>query len=332
MSDSHDQPLDVPEVSILVVAYNSQKLIERCIEAVAHASQRTRVEILFVDNGDGGSQALVEERFPYVRIITSQGNIGFARGNNLLAEHACAPYLLLLNPDMFLCEEAIDILVDAARRHSEAAAWGGVTMDDAGQPDVGNAIAIPSLLEFASAALGHSLAGHRASHDYDQDRKVRVLSGGFVMLSREAWDEAGGLDGKFFLYCEEVDLFYRLERQGYDLWHISHARAMHEMAHGDHLSARRLLYRSAGTMQFLRKHWSPPARFLGAGLLWLAAFERYFAGKLLGRLRPDLARLGEAYRLMATRPELWLAGYDPQRGLTARLSEGALETGRSVST
>jgi GT2 family glycosyltransferase len=284
----------------------------------------TTIEILLIDNGPDGTAEFVADKFPQVRIIPSAGNVGFAGGNNILARHARAPYLLLLNPDLYVAPGAIDSLLAGAVRYPAAAAWGGVTTFLNGEPDTGNAIAIPSLAELASSALGVSIAG-RGNPVVDRDVEVEVLSGGFVMLSRAAWDRVAGFDERFFLYCEEVDLFQRLRRMGFPLWRIAVSRGAHEMAHGNNLTARRLLFRTAGTIEYLRKHWSLPARMTGAALIWLGAIERYLAGKVFGRRKPGLARLGEAYRLVAMRPGLWIHGYDAERGLLASMVRGRLE-------
>jgi len=316
-----------PQVSVLIVAYQSKALIERCISALDQDARTTAIEILLLDNGDGETALYVAERFPQVRIVPGQGNIGFARGNNVLACEARGEFLLLLNPDMFARAGAIDALFAATQKYPDAAAWGGVTLDANGTPDVGNAIAIPSLPEFVSAALGKSLAGRAISQDIDDDAQVEVLSGGFVMISRSAWARADGFDNRFFLYCEEVDLFHRLRVAGFPLWRIAEARAEHALAHGNNLSPRRLLYRTAGIMTFIRKHWSRPRWILGACLLWLAAMERYLAGRLLGRWKPHLAALGEAYRHVALRPRLWFNGYERENGLMERLARGELDSG-----
>jgi N-acetylglucosaminyl-diphospho-decaprenol L-rhamnosyltransferase len=318
-------PGQTREVSILIVAYNSAALISACLDAIPTAARNCSFEVLLVDNGDGSTETLVARDFPDVRIVPSRGNIGFAAGNNLLASHARAERLLLLNPDMVALPGAIDALMKGAERHPEAAAWGGVTVDPTGRPDAGNAIAMPSLAEFASVALGRSNIGRAPLKGLDHDMPVDVLIGGFVMFARTAWDEAGGLDERYFLYCEEVDLFHRLQQRGHRVWRIADAYGRHEAAHGNHLSPMRLLYRAAGSMEFVRTHWSPGLRVLSALLMWVAAMERYLAGKLLGSRRPQLRQLGDGYRHVALRPRLWMSGYHPARGLMARLADGPIK-------
>jgi GT2 family glycosyltransferase len=306
------------DVSILVVAYNSQAIISACLSSVPAACTRHRYEILLVDNGDGATAELVAARFPDVTIVPSRGNIGFAGGNNLLAAQARGRNLLLLNPDVVLRAEAIDRLLDATEAYPDAAAWGGVTLDREGRPDLGNTVHIPSLREMASRVLGRSMASRAGPLGVDEDAEVPVMSGSFVMFDRVAWDEVGGLDDRYFLYCEEVDLFYRLARRGYRFWRIGSARAFHDIGHGEALSATRMLYRAAGNMQFARQHWSRPKQDIAFILTWAGALERLLIGRIAGRWKPRLRQVGECHRDIALSPLSWRYGYDPVRGLKAK--------------
>lgn len=308
-----------PNVSILVVGYNSAALIRNCLNSVAAACTRFAYEILFVDQGDGTTEAVVRADFPDVRIVPSEGNLGFAGGNNLLARFATGTNLLLLNPDVELHPGSIDALLDASERYADGSAWGGVTLDRNGDPDVGNTVHVPSLREMASRLVGRSRVALRSEQTFEQDEPAKVLSGGFVMIARSAWDEAGGLDQRFFLYCEEVDLFYRLYLAGHRFWRIGKARANHDIGHGEAASPMRVVYLTSGIMQFARLHWSKPRQLAAFVLIWLGAVQRFAIGALMSPVGRRFKVLRDSNRLLATRPNYWRFGYDPKRGLLARL-------------
>jgi GT2 family glycosyltransferase len=312
-----------PDVSILVVAYNSADLIEKCINSIDKACERFGYEVLMVDNGDGSTQELVAKCFPNVKIVPSQGNVGFAAGNNWLARKAKGRFLLLLNPDVELKANAVDILLEASSEYPSASAWGGVTLDATGVPDVGNTVHVPSLREMASRVLGRSIAGLTEGKTFDTDEQASTLSGGFVLISRFAWDEAGGLDERYFLYCEEVDFFYRLGLNGHSFWRIADARAHHDIGHGQVVSPMRALYQAAGIMQFARLHWGPAHKFSAFILMWLAAWQRFVVGSLLKRRGLRFAALAKSNRRLALSPNDWRFGYDPQRGLLAKLKQSS---------
>lgn len=268
-----------PAVSILIVAFNSAALIAKCLEAIPSACALVTHEVLLVDNGDGTTEELVRERFPAVQIVPSRGNIGFAAGNNLLASHARGNTLLLLNPDLIAYPGSIDALVAASERYPQAAAWGGITLAENGEPDAGNTIPLPSLMRLMMGAAGLARFADAKGTSFTQDSIVSVICGGFVMFRRDVWEEMGGLDESYFLYSEEIDLFYRLARKGYESWRIAEARGYHAVGHGDGLSPQRMLYQAAGAMQFARLHWSWPKRWAAFILMWLAAWQRYAAGR-----------------------------------------------------
>ena len=322
-----------PDVSILIVGYNSADLIAACLASIESACRLYSREILLIDNGDGSTERLVARCFPHVAIVPSRGNIGFAAGNNLLAREARGRFLLLLNPDVELLPEAIDRLLDAAVRASaQDVAWGGVTLDRNGKPSLGNSVHAPTLHEMASRVVGRSAARLAPADNLDANRSVEVLSGSFVLIERGAWDAVDGLDERYFLYCEEVDFFYRLARLGKRFNHIAAARAYHDVGHGQSASPMRELYLTTGKVQFARLHWSRPRRLAALLLLWAASLQRYLAGRLLGAAMPRLRPLAERNRLTALRPHWWMHGYDPPSGLSNRLglptpSEGSAHRG-----
>lgn len=312
-------PSASPAISILVVGYNSADLIAKCLGSIPAACQQHSYEVLFVDQGDGSTERVVEASFPSVSILESRGNLGFAGGNNLLASQADGAFLLLLNPDVELLPGSIDALMDGVSRHPDASAWGGVTLDRDGKPDVGNTVHVPSLSVMASRIVGRSSAGIGADETFANDESAESLSGGFVLIERGAWDAANGLDERYFLYCEEVDLFYRLAQRGHSFWRIADARAFHDIGHGETHSPTRNLYGAAGVMQFARLHWGRGRQISAALLIWLGALVRYLAGSILRFGSARFRRLADANRALVLRPGAWCFGYDERKGLLVKL-------------
>lgn len=314
-------PPSAPLISIMIVAYNSASVIRACLESIPAACTQHIYEVLLIDNGDGSTEQLVGQAFPDVRIVPSKGNVGFAAGNNAIAAEARGPYLLLLNPDVEMKPGALDRLMGGAVAHAEAAAWGGVTLDRNDQPDLGNTVHIPSLKEMASRVVGRSIAAAQPAKGIESDAPVEVLSGSFVMFSRAAWDEVGGLDERYFLYCEEVDLFFRLARRGHTFWRIAESRARHDIGHGEAHSPKRELYLNAGVMQFARLHWTKPDQALAFLCIWLSALGRFISGSVLARVSTRAARISQKNRFVALYPNYWRFGYDTERGLLTRLEK-----------
>jgi GT2 family glycosyltransferase len=296
-----------PRVSILTVGYQSQDFIEACFGSIYAFHDGLDLEVLFVDNGDGTTEALVRERFKQVRIVPSAGNVGFGAGNNRLAAHARGRYLVLLNPDARFIDDGISRLLEFAAAHPEASIWGGATLDAQLRPAVADNLRFPTL---RTMAMGMFSLGQKAKPGTDRScREVEVVSGGFLMIDRKAWDEASGFDESFFLYSEEVDLMYRLHKSGHKFLATDRAKVVHEVGGADSLSARRQMYKAIGAMHYIRKHWPSSQALLGGVLLWSDAMRRTLGGRLMAGRSPRMAKLSNAFAPIAYSPWKWWGGY-----------------------
>jgi N-acetylglucosaminyl-diphospho-decaprenol L-rhamnosyltransferase len=118
-----------PTVSIIVVSYNTREQTIACLESVLAQTKNTSFELIVVDNASvDGSKEAIEQSVPSGRLIASTVNLGFAAANNLAAKHATGEYLLLLNPDTVILDDAIGKLVAFSRRYEDAQIWGGRTL------------------------------------------------------------------------------------------------------------------------------------------------------------------------------------------------------------
>ncbi|MFM7349156.1 MAG: glycosyltransferase family 2 protein [Erythrobacter sp.] len=305
-----------PAISILIVAYNSRDFICDCIGSVIAHTAPGSYEILLVDNGTDATADLVAATFPSVRIIPGQGNIGFGRGNNLLAEHARGDYLLLLNPDTRLEDPAIDRLLAFARAQP-GAAWGGLTKNPDGELH-GNFLPIPTLGTILREVAGMGGALHHdalARQLGDGPRRIEVLTGGYMMVSREAWQALGGFDESFLLYSEEVDLFTRLKKLGGAVWLCPDSQVIHDVGSGDLFSPIRLVFAYTGRMHYARRHWRGlTVPLIGVGY-WLSALRRWLTSMALGPVSATHRARRRAFTPIILRPWVWWRGYDGRTSL-----------------
>lgn len=313
MTDSN--ALDTPSVSILIVAFRASDFIAECIDGVMQAAAGTPHEILLIDNGDDGTEALVRARFPQVRIVASEGNIGFGAGNNRLAAQARAPLLLLVNPDAVPRDHAIDELVGLSHAYPDAGAWGGRLLSPDGKLDPGNFLILPDTSHFVKAAFGslRVFASGGLPATATAPGYADVLCGGFMMVRADVWRELGGFDESFFLYSEEIDLFKRMKERGYRALVSPNIAVVHDTGGGRALSATRFLYRTTGQMHYARKHFGKWGALVTACALWLVS-ARYVVGAPVAALlmpkRSDRIRaMGKAWRGVFLHPGRWWNGY-----------------------
>ncbi|MFM6932091.1 MAG: glycosyltransferase family 2 protein [Novosphingobium sp.] len=215
---------DDPELSIIVVNWNTRDMTIACLESLLRETQSTSFEVLLIDNGShDGSADAIAARFPQVRLLRESVNHGFAKANNIAAEAARGSRLLLLNSDTVVLDRAVDRLADFAGRTPQARIWGGRTVYGDGSLNIGSAWGRQTVWSAFCFASGLSLLLSRFSlfdpeamrgWDRGSEREVDIVSGCFLMIDRSLWDELGGFDQDFFMYAEEADLCLRAKARG----------------------------------------------------------------------------------------------------------------------
>src|SRR5258708_2677581 len=176
------------DISILIVCYKSRDLIGQCLKGVYAHTRGCTYEVLVVDCSNDGTVDLVRAEFPDVRVIDNSENLGFGRGNNLLAKHAVGRYLLLLNPDTIVNDNAIGDLYSTSLSFPKAGAIVGRARLPNGSRDLGCRQFFPTLGRIAIAAIGGaSLVKGWLPEDAGEAREVETLHGAFMMVSSEAW-------------------------------------------------------------------------------------------------------------------------------------------------
>lgn len=296
------------EASILVVAYKSRGYIERCLAGAIASLRGERVEILFVDCSDDGSEAFVRGRFPEVRILPHCGNLGFARGNNELAKLARGEKILLLNPDVFAESDEIARLLAFSRERADASAWAGVTVLPDGSIDGGSVQGMLGALPAALALVGLARIRPGAADPHRAEiQRAPVLTGAFMMVRADRWRALGGFDETYFMYAEEVDLCKRLADAGGTLLVDPRIRILHDTGSGNRHAPTRLFNRARGNATFYRKHFGPLwAEFCCTLLLAHAAVKSTWA-RLRGR-----AATAEGFGAVVARRSEWWNGWPAQ--------------------
>ncbi len=189
MSDSSGAGGTSPAVSVIVVSYNTSSLTLACLRSVV-AETSEPYELIVVDNAspDGSADAIAAE-FPSLRLFAETDNHGFARANNIAANHAAGEYVLLLNPDTVVLDGAIDELLRFARRTPAARIWGGRTLFVDGSVNPTNVWRRMSSWSLLCRVLGldrlMSRSGVFNAEGYgdwsrDTERDVDIVSGCFL--------------------------------------------------------------------------------------------------------------------------------------------------------
>jgi N-acetylglucosaminyl-diphospho-decaprenol L-rhamnosyltransferase len=214
----------------VVVNFNGGDLLVRCVRSILDDTSAGEPGVVVVDNGStDGSLELLTEAHPKVRVLTAPGNVGYARGANIGIASTDAPVVAVVNADVELEPGVAAAMVAAVDADPSVGAAGPrvLNVDGSVYP---SARTDPGLgVAAAHAALGLVWRTNPWTRRYRQldldptiPRHVDWISGAAVWLRREALDDVGGWDERYFMYMEDFDLCLRLRRAG---WRIAYEPA-----------------------------------------------------------------------------------------------------------
>ena len=263
----------VLKLSVIIVNYNVKYYLDQCIRSVLRAFEEmnTPAEIIVVDNHSAdGSVDYLEQRypqklFPMVRFVRSAHNLGFARANNIAIRQSRGEYVLLLNPDTIVGEDALKASVDFMDVHEDAGAVGVRMLGAQGRRAMESRRGLPTpmvsffkMLGFCNRWPHHRLFGkyYMGYLPWDEPCQIEVVSGAYCMLRRKALDEVGLLDEDFFMYGEDIDLSYRVLKGGYHNYYLP-VDILHYKGESTQKSSFRYVHVFYEAMLiFFRKHYS----------------------------------------------------------------------------
>jgi len=225
------------DISVVVVGWNAKHYLELCLESLAQAPPRRSMEVFVVDNAStDDSVEMIETKFPWVKLIKSSENLGFAKGNNVAIRQCQGRYIALVNPDVIVFPGCLDVLADFLDQNPKVGNVGPRVLN----PDMSmqsTCRRFPTLWNNFCSATGLSarfknsrfFAGeHMLYFPHDRTLAVDVLVGCFSMIRREAFDAVGLLDEDLFMYGDDVDWCRRARNAGWDVVFYPGGGAIHD--------------------------------------------------------------------------------------------------------
>jgi len=209
-----------PDLSIIIVSFNTRTDLERCLASLHQAPPTTPHEIIVVDNRSADGSAEAARLWSGVRVIETDGNLGFARGNNVGIRASGGANLLLLNADTIVPPGAVDRLVEELRRDEAVAVVGPRLVDGAGRAELSFGRMIGPFNELRQKVL---VRGHEKSvgiiaalvdRATNRPRFPDWVSGACLLVRRHDADAVGLLDERYFMYAEDVDFCAAIRARG----------------------------------------------------------------------------------------------------------------------
>jgi GT2 family glycosyltransferase len=260
------------DLSVIIVNWNVLELLRRCLLSLNPKTQGIATEVIVVDSAScDGSVEMVRREFPWVRLIASQENLGYARGNNLGAAGARGRYLLILNPDTELVGGALEGMARYLDEHPRAGALGPVLRYPDGSFQSSRRRFPTLATAFCESTLLHQwFPNNRVVRRYHLDDRpsdvphsVDWVVGAALMIRREAWQHVGPLDEGFFMYFEELDWCQRCWAAGWEIHFLPTAEIIHHEGKSSEQVA------TARTIRFQRSKIGYFRKYYGAGWSWI---------------------------------------------------------------
>lgn len=298
------------DLTISILNTNNCELLEACLDSIYSYTNTISYEVYVVDNAsEDGSVEMVRSRFPQVMLICNKEREGFSANNNKVLKHAKGRYVILLNEDMFLVNNALEKMVNFMDSQPQVGACGCKLLNPDGSLQRSCWIGFPSprtilidLLYLSvwlpnlqwvrqfEAALSNSLEPIEVDH----------VLGACMMVRGEAMNRVGIIDESFYIFLEETDWCYRIKQDGWKIFWLPDGEIIHYGQQSVSKDAQRfipMLYKNY--CRFLRKHSTSRKKLLklkaaiGIGLSFRSILWAYRAV----RKQPNAGNMVRGYFL-----------------------------------
>jgi len=223
-------------LSVVVVTYNSEGVIDFCLKQLANERGQTDITVIVVDNASQDKTIKkIESEFPWVQLIKNPSNLGYGLACNIGFARSKTPYILFSNPDIQLNHKAISAMLQVMERNPRCGVVGCCLLNEDGTlqktcnrfPD--KAYLITKALGLHQRWPSNPFNAWNTYADWDRTtpKEVDAVSGACMLIRSQAFEQVGMFDEKFFLYWEEFDLCARIKKAGWKVVYTPEASLVH---------------------------------------------------------------------------------------------------------
>lgn len=241
------------ELSIIVISYNTKKITQNCLESIETSLEQSSLsyEIILVDNASTDQSDKIISNF---RLIRNSANLGFAKANNQGVKEAKGNYILFLNSDIVVLDNAIEKLLIFYKQNEITIQFLGgklLNKDNSPQPSCGPFYSLPVV--FGALFLKGDYWG-LTRYSPDAVQEVDWVSGACILTKKEYFQSIGGFDQQIFMYMDEIDLLYRAKKKGCRVFFYPEAEFIHLGSASSGGRTYPILQVFRGFLYFYRKH------------------------------------------------------------------------------
>lgn len=285
-----------PLLSIIIVNYNVKYFLEQCLYSVQRAITGTGLaaEVIVVDNNSSDeSVAFLQPKFPAITFIVNKDNVGYARANNQGWQQASGNYILFLNPDTIISEDSLHQSLALLDGDTTIGATGIRMIDGSGRflPESRRGFPTPLVSFYKLSGLtalfprSKTFARYYMGHlPENKNHETDVLAGAFMLVRKKLLQQLGGFDEQFFMYGEDVDLSYRLQKAGYKNMYLASSSIIHFKGESTQKDFKYVQLFYTAMSLFVKKHYRRQSWWMALLLqlaIWCRAGLSFFK-KLFG--------------------------------------------------
>lgn len=268
------------DLSIAVISYNTRDLLLACLQSVQDRATDVNYEVIVVDNASrDGSVEAVRAGFPHVTVLANTENKGFSKACNQAAAVSSGRFLLLLNSDTVMQRHTLRTMVTCLEQHLDIGAVTCLQRDEQGRV-LQSCFPFPSIRDHVRYSeslptVVRRLVGTMSPMDFTQSQDVDWANGACLMVRKSLYDRLDGLDERFFMYFEDVDLCRRVQQLGYRVRHVAESEVVHLLGRSSCTNRNGLNKQwELSRIHYVEKHFAQPRRFLMKSWIALGVMRR----------------------------------------------------------
>lgn len=226
------------DLSIIIVSYNARDFLINCLESIHKHVKNLKYEIIVVDNAsdDDTPKFLEKLKIENLTVLVNSENLGFSKANNIGIKKSSGKYVLFLNPDTLIQDNAVGYLMDFMEKQNDAGAATCKVLMTNGKIDDASHRGFPTPWNSFSHFSGLSkffgntktFGGYNIGYlDMSKTHEIDVLAGAFMMVRRKAGEEVGWWDEDYFFYGEDIDFCYMLKKKGWKIYYVPEVSILH---------------------------------------------------------------------------------------------------------
>jgi O-antigen biosynthesis protein len=271
------------DVSIVIVNYNVRDHLDACLASIFKSNKdKYKIEIFVIDNNSiDGSSSFLRNKYPSINFIDNDSNLGFSKANNIALKKVQGEYILILNPDTILEEETFDKLINFCKENKDVGAISSKLIQANGKLDLACKRSFPSLSVALPRIIGLSKLFPKSKIfgkynltylDENKTYEVDAICGAFMFIPKYILDKVGFFDEDYFMYGEDLDLCFRIKKNGYKIFYFPEVKTVHLKGESTRKSGLAYVNNFYGAMSiFVKKNLSGNS-FLLALILRLGVF------------------------------------------------------------